>query len=105
MYNFVVHPDHRGKGVGTLLLDFNSRELDAKGIEGFVEASELGRPAYQKAGYRVVMKIASYIPDEKLDNPDWRKWYHEMGIIPYYAMWRPKYGKIEPGQRTKPWQQ
>lgn len=104
MVNFIVHPKHRRRGVGTLLLQYNSRELDERGIEGFVEAAELGRPAYLKAGYISVMKIASYIPDDKLDNLDWKRYYHDMGVIPSYAMWRPKNGVLKPGERNRPWQ-
>ena len=103
MLNFVVDPKHRGKGVGSLLMDLHTRELDKRGIEGFVEASEVGRPVYEKAGYQVVMKVASYIPAGKSD--DWKRWYHEFGMRPWFAMWRPVRGAIEPNQRTKPWQQ
>ena len=104
MSEFVVHPKHRGKGIGKLLLEYNSKELDKRGWEGFVEATESGRRAYERAGYQVVMKIASFVPAEKLDDDDWKRFYHEMGMMPFYAMWRPRGGKIEPGERTKPWQ-
>lgn len=103
MWNLVVHPKHRGKGVGRMMMEYNARELDARGLEGFVEATELGRPVYEKGGYQVVMKFSSYLPTGK--PKEWTRWYHEMGVSPWYAMWRPKYGKIEPGDRTKPWQQ
>lgn len=102
MTNFVVDPKHRGRGVGSLLLSFHTKELDTKGLEGFVESSEVGRSAYEKAGYQVVMKIASYLPAGASD--DWKRWYHEFGMAPWYAMWRPKNGHVEPGERTKPWQ-
>lgn len=103
MWNLVVHPKHRGKGVAKMMMDYNSKWLDEKGLEGFVEATELGRPAYEKGGYQVVLKFSSFLPNGKSDL--WKKWYHEMGVSPWYAMWRPKYGKIEAGERNKPWQQ
>lgn len=102
MSNLVVDPKHRGKGVGTLLLNRNSEELDQRGIEGFVEASEMGRSTYEKAGFQVVIKMHSFIPTGK--SILWKKWHQEMALQPMFAMWRPKFGTVRPGDRTKPWQ-
>ena len=84
-----------------MLIEYNVRELDKQGIEGFVESSEIGRGAYEKFGYQVVMKVASYVPIGKSEF--WKKWYHEMGLQPFYAMWRPRTGTVQPGDREKPW--
>ncbi|KAF4635681.1 hypothetical protein G7Y89_g2403 [Cudoniella acicularis] len=98
----VVHPEHRKRGVGGLMMQWSNRKLDEGGIEGFVEASELGRELYEKWGYRVVMKIALFLPPNKGDI--WNKLAHEMMLPPWYAMWRPVNGVVKAGERNRPWQ-
>lgn len=98
----VVHPKHRGRGLGGLMMEWGNRKTDEKGIEGFLEASELGRPLYEKWGYIVVMKIDFYLPSNKPDA--WQKFAHEFMMNSWYAMWRPAGGIIKQGERNRPWQ-
>ena len=65
-------------------MEYGCRELNERGVEGFVEASKLGKPVHESAGYQVVMKFSSYIPAGK--SVEWKKWYYEMGVAPWYAM-------------------
>ncbi|TGO63867.1 hypothetical protein BCON_0010g00320 [Botryotinia convoluta] len=83
----VVHPDHRSRGVGGLMMEWANTRIDEMGIEGFIEANELGRRLYEKWGYRVVMKLNLFIPSQKLDL--WNKLAHELKMPPYVetAQW------------------
>ena len=98
----VVHPEHRNRGIGGLMMAWGNEQTDKMGIEGFIEASELGRGLYEKWGYRVVMKLDFYLPPNKGD--EWKKFAHELMMPPWYAMWRPVGGVVKEGQRNRPWQ-
>lgn len=98
----VVHPKYRGRGIGGLIISWYNERLDMRGIEGFLEASELGRRCYQQHGYQVVMKLDFFVPAGKSDL--WQRFAHEMKPGPWYAMWRPIRGGPDPNGRTKPWQ-
>ncbi|KAF7932853.1 uncharacterized protein EAE98_004152 [Botrytis deweyae] len=102
LYMMVVHPDHRSRGVGGLMMEWANTRIDEMGIEGFIEANELGRHLYEKWGYRVVMKLDLFIPSNKSDL--WNKLAHDLKMPPWYAMWRPLNGIVQEGERTRPWQ-
>ena len=85
-----------------MMMRWINQRLDEEGIEGFMEASELGRALYEKWGYRVVMKLDFFLPPDVPD--EWRKLEHELKMPPWYAMWRPPYGVVKPGERNRPWQ-
>lgn len=58
-------------------------------LECWMEASSMGRPLYEKFGFRSVSKIT--FNTDKPDASDiWRKCQHEMTPPPITAMWRPK---------------
>ena len=57
------HPDHPGRGFGRLLLA--DAELAARGLDVarlFTEASELARPVFARAGYRLIARRDFAIP-------------------------------------------
>lgn len=57
------HPDHTGRGLARLLLA--EAELAARALEIprlFTEASELARPVFERAGYRLVARRDFAIP-------------------------------------------
>ena len=88
----VVHPDHRNKGVGSLMMNEICRALDEQGIEGFTEATELGRLLYEKSGFQVLIKLDFFMP---LSRPaSWYRLEHDLKMPPLYAMWR---------ERDRPW--
>ena len=98
----VVHPQHRGRGVGGLMMKWGNEQADERKMEGFIEANELGRTVYEKSGYQVVMKFGFFLPSGKGD--EWQKWAHELIMPPCYAMWRPVGGVVKKGERNRPWQ-
>jgi GNAT superfamily N-acetyltransferase len=53
--NLLVHPDWRGRGCGGLLFDHSLEVLSRRGSESiWLTASLLGRPLYEKRGFRSV---------------------------------------------------
>ena len=97
-----VDPRHRFRGVASMMTRYVNERLDERQIEGFIEASEEGHFCYRKLGYRTVMKLDFFAPDDKGDI--WQKLLHELKPEPVYMMWRPAGGKLDPKGRTKPWQ-
>lgn len=98
----VVHPEHRRRGIGGLMMEWAQGRMDEMGIEGFIEASPLGRELYEKWGYQVVMKLDFFIPPNKGDI--WNKLAHDLTMPAWYAMWRPASGVVKNGTRNRPWQ-
>ena len=49
------HPDHAGRGLGRALLEEAEQAARNQGIARlFIEASELARPVFARAGYRLL---------------------------------------------------
>lgn len=62
------HPDHGGRGLGRRLLaeaELAARALDLTRL--FTEASELARPVFARAGYRLIERRDFTIPHEGRD--------------------------------------
>ncbi|PLB48681.1 acyl-CoA N-acyltransferase [Aspergillus steynii IBT 23096] len=49
-----THPDHQRKGIGKALLQTCLREANELGLVTFLEATEDGRPLYEKSGFKVL---------------------------------------------------
>ena len=97
-----VHPDHRRKGIGSLMMAWGNKKIDEKGLESFVESSELGRGLYEANGYMTVMKLSCYLPSNKSD--EWSKFAYQLKFQDFYCMWRPRGGQAKAGERVRPWQ-
>ena len=63
----VVHPEHRRRGIGGLMMEWGQKRIDDMGIEGFIEASPLRRELYKNWGCQVVMKLDLFVPPNKGD--------------------------------------
>ena len=94
-----VLPRHRGKGIGSLLMSWvigKARELD---YQCWVEATETGKRLYKKFGYRVVVKIACDMSNDK-SGDEWHRLEHDLTPDPYYAMWRPAESTLSTGEMS-----
>lgn len=100
----VVHPDHRGKGIGGMLMQYGNAFLDEEGLEGLIECTSAGAKLYQKWGYSRVTKVQVVIPERK--DIMWQKIRHDVGLSSDYGhiMWRAPYGTVKDGERSRPWQ-
>lgn len=84
-----VHPAHRKRGIGSLLMTIGIQQADQIDVECWLEASSMGKPLYEKFGFQSLLKLG--FDNEKPDASDeWRKCAHEMTPPPVFAMWRPK---------------
>ncbi|KAF7940710.1 uncharacterized protein EAE97_006896 [Botrytis byssoidea] len=102
-YQGGLHPKYRGKGIGTLLMDWGTNMADKLGLEGFIEASDNGRSLYQKHGFRTLMKLSIDL-EKKNASGEWNRLLHELGSFHFYINYRPVGGVFEEGKPQTPWQ-
>jgi|TARA_R110002003_G_scaffold172_1_gene14086 hypothetical protein len=62
---------------------------DGLDLECWMEASSMGKPLYEKFGFKPLFKIA-FDNEPPNASDEWRKCAHEMTPPPIYAMWRPR---------------
>ncbi|EUC38593.1 hypothetical protein COCCADRAFT_32253 [Bipolaris zeicola 26-R-13] len=48
----VTDPEHHRKGAGSMLLKWGLSKADELGLPGFLEASPMGKPLYERMGFR-----------------------------------------------------
>ncbi len=74
-----------------------------KGLEVFVEGTELGRPLYERFGL-AVMYVDHLDAYEREMSDEWRKLEREILPMHWYFMWKPAEGVYEKGKTVVPWQ-
>ncbi|KAL4994518.1 acyl-CoA N-acyltransferase [Aspergillus recurvatus] len=52
-----THPEYQGNGVGTALLQWGVDEADRLGLMAYLEATEEGRPLYDRFGFEAVKVV------------------------------------------------
>lgn len=97
-----VHPDHRLRGLGSLLMKAGIARAVELDLECWMESSAMGKPLYEKFGFQSLLKLA--LDNEKPDaGHEWRKCAHEMTPGPIHAMWRPKQSRRNTSTVVMPW--
>lgn len=83
-----VHPDHRRRGIGSLLIEWGIKKAVELGLEIFVEAVELGVPFYLKHGFHI---LHHFWVDPQVINPndEWRRWKQKFPPLHGVFMRRP----------------
>lgn len=87
-----VHPEHRRRGVGSMLIRWGFDKADELGLETFVEATAEGKPTYAANGFRYV---DTFLMDAVKNDPSprWMELEKELRTpIPLFLMVRPKGG-------------
>ncbi|KAF2877554.1 hypothetical protein BDV95DRAFT_674137 [Massariosphaeria phaeospora] len=100
-----VHPAHRRLGIGSLLMTAGISRAHDLDLECWMEATAMGKPLYEKFGFRSLFKVA--FDTEKANASDvWRKCEHEMTPHAFFAMWRPRGGVWTVGGKDveMPWE-
>ncbi|KAH7096070.1 hypothetical protein FB567DRAFT_514110 [Paraphoma chrysanthemicola] len=75
--SLATHPDHRGRGAATLLLDWGMKKADEEGVVTYLDATGIGKGLYEKTGF-VVRQVLEW---------DRKPWGGE-GVDCHYCMTR-----------------
>ncbi|KAL8669398.1 MAG: hypothetical protein Q9168_006010 [Polycauliona sp. 1 TL-2023] len=76
----VVHPEHRRRGVGSQLINWGVKEADRLNLESFIEATDLGKLAYEACGF--VYAGTNYMESAKRNaSPEWKELEREMQYV------------------------
>jgi predicted N-acetyltransferase YhbS len=97
----VVHPDHRKKGVGKMLVQWGLERADALGVETVVQSVPFSVPFYEKCGFACVEQIDI---DFSVSEPSeqWKRYQNE--DMRAFFMWRPAGKDYEMGD-SMPWKE
>lgn len=106
LYMAFTAPEHRRKGVAKAFLEWGLARADELGLDSWVDASEMGRPQYARAGFVPwhLRTVNIPVPDEYTEEQ--KKQWQELAdvVLPFRVtpMWRPAGGKME--GRVPPWE-
>ena len=84
LHILAVRPTHHRRGIGSTHLSWGSEKADELSLPMFLEASPMGRPLYERHGYRAVADVPL----------DMRNFGHEEEL-PHVCMLRPAKGEGE----------
>jgi predicted N-acetyltransferase YhbS len=62
-----VHPENKGKGVATALVESGLKQAEAMGVDVFIMAFKAGRGVYARLGFREVDRVIQ--DDSKFGGP------------------------------------
>ncbi|KAI1175952.1 hypothetical protein F4777DRAFT_295622 [Nemania sp. FL0916] len=97
----VVAPDHRRKGVATLLTNWGKQKADELGIETCVESVPFAVPIYARLGYG---NVGTLQPSVAIQDPSEK--YQEFAAEDLHVclMWRPAGRDYNVSEDKAPWQ-
>lgn len=92
-----VRPEARQRGLGSILMEWGLTKADAIGLEGYIEASALGRILYGKHGFKQICEMNIDMTPGVEDAAGKAEWealtqYYLPHGFEAYAMWRPARG-------------
>ncbi|KAI1371396.1 hypothetical protein F4677DRAFT_450513 [Hypoxylon crocopeplum] len=95
----VVHPEHRRRGAGKLLMSWGIQKADELGLESCIESVPFAVPIYEKLGYGNAEGLKS---DFTIPNPS-KKWEeYAADDLRVFLMWRPAGHNYRAGEKL-PW--
>ncbi|KAK5993516.1 hypothetical protein PT974_06948 [Cladobotryum mycophilum] len=98
-----THPDHRRRGVGRMLMEWGIQKADDKGLETYIDATDIGRQLYRPWGFidgaSTEFSLASFAATP-------RRQELEKQLLPFvwWPMHRPVRGHYEEGKKLLPWE-
>ncbi|KAL7622779.1 hypothetical protein AAE478_006458 [Parahypoxylon ruwenzoriense] len=96
----VVHPDHRRRGAGKLLLDWGIQKADELGLESCIESVPFAVPIYEKFGFGNAEVLN---PDLVIPNPSAKWEEYAADDLRVSLMWRPAGHAYRAGKDKLPW--
>ncbi|KAL5040809.1 hypothetical protein BDW71DRAFT_33489 [Aspergillus fruticulosus] len=95
-------PSYRGQGLGRMFMEWGVRMADERGLEAWLDASDMGAPLYEKFGFRrVLANKVRPVPGRELSGEEKREWAEcERIMLPieYTVMWRLVGGRYAEGE-------
>lgn len=83
-----THPDHRRKGVGSLVMKWGLDHADRLGLEAFLEATKEGKPCYESVGFKVVEKHDLHV-EKKNPSEEWKEVEQKLLPFTWWSMHKP----------------
>ncbi|KAL6231023.1 hypothetical protein BDW75DRAFT_233935 [Aspergillus navahoensis] len=98
-----THPSYRRQGLGNMFMEWGLRIADERGLESWLDATELGVPLYERFGFRAILvNRVKPVPERQLSAAEEEEWkYYEKTLLPIdvTVMWRPPRGSLSRGRR------
>ncbi|KAB8596091.1 hypothetical protein FH972_025800 [Carpinus fangiana] len=98
-----VHPAHRRRGVGTLLMAWGVKRIDELGLDSLIEATDAGRALYERHGYRWMLTVTTDMAKQDASD-EWRAYHSQLGNPSQHILWRPKGGDWDVDGPKAPWE-
>ena len=95
-----MHPSHRYRGIGRMMVRWGTGKADELGIETVVSSLPSARGAYEKSGLKLVEVIPA---DVGTENPSERWKELQSEDLSGYLLWRPIGHDFVEGVDKVPW--
>lgn len=82
-----THPEHRGKGVASLVMEWGLERADELGLETYIEATDVGKPVYEKFGFDAIEMSELHL--EKQTTEEGKKVEADLLPLQWWSMRRP----------------
>lgn len=82
-----THPEHRGKGVASLVMKWGLEHADELGLETYIEATDVGKPVYEKFGFDAIEMSELHL--EKQTTEEGKKVEADLLPLQWWSMRRP----------------
>lgn len=70
-----VSPEHQGKGIGAAMMKYVTDVLDEKNSPCLLRASVMGKPLYEKFGWKVLAAFERDFKEYGWEDKVYRNWY------------------------------
>ncbi|GAB1192734.1 hypothetical protein APSETT444_001929 [Aspergillus pseudonomiae] len=97
-------PEYRSLGATELIMDEFVRHMDALGMEGYLEATEMAVALYQKYGFVAIARPRMSFSEDQRRSAQGRRLIYEIQTHPVWIMWRPAGGEYRDGETVLPWE-
>ena len=83
-----THPEHRRRGVGSLIMNWGLERADKLGLESFIEATAAGKPCYERFGFEVIDTNQLHV-EKKNPSKEWKEAESQLLPFTWWSMYKP----------------